>query len=295
MSQYGYGAAGRHPAPMFQTISYSEALQIILQISCRTQFLRLKQQRQCATSSSSVQLKACNTAGVNDVYSYLLGKADRQFLHSNNLQSSQQLKCTVIGKLTEDSTTTHWSLGSLDKYARYGIQVASNSVTIRQPVSQTAYPNGVAKHHTDAYHGQYTLHKAAHSLWTGTGRCYSTTSKSGTDTQLSQSLSQIPPNKIRSLCIIAHIDHGKTTLADQLLRQAHAINARHQAAADNSTAATVLSATSTLDEDLSLDSGELERERGITILSKVTSFMYKVRAVPTVTARVQRCSVSIAV
>lgn len=81
------------------------------------------------------------------------------------------------------------------------------------------------------------------------------------------------PSKIRSLCIIAHIDHGKTTLADQLLRQAHAISARSDvhAGAPSSAAQQLAGETGQ-----SLDSGDLERERGITILSKVTSFMYKV-------------------
>ncbi len=57
----------------------------------------------------------------------------------------------------------------------------------------------------------------------------------------------------RNLAIIAHVDHGKTTLVDQLLRQSGAVRA-NQALAERA-----------------LDTGELERERGITILAKCTS------------------------
>ncbi len=58
---------------------------------------------------------------------------------------------------------------------------------------------------------------------------------------------------LRNLAIIAHVDHGKTTLVDQMLRQSGAVQA-HQAMAERA-----------------MDSGDLERERGITILAKCTS------------------------
>jgi GTP-binding protein len=58
---------------------------------------------------------------------------------------------------------------------------------------------------------------------------------------------------IRNIAIIAHVDHGKTTLVDAMLRQSGAFRANQQVA------------------DRALDSNELERERGITILAKCTS------------------------
>jgi GTP-binding protein len=61
---------------------------------------------------------------------------------------------------------------------------------------------------------------------------------------------------IRNLAIIAHVDHGKTTLVDQMLRQAGAFRANQQV------------------EERVMDSNPLERERGITILAKNTAVMW---------------------
>ncbi len=63
--------------------------------------------------------------------------------------------------------------------------------------------------------------------------------------------------KLRNIAIIAHVDHGKTTLVDEMLKQSGTFRVNEQV------------------EDRVMDSNDLERERGITILSKNTSVVYK--------------------
>lgn len=67
----------------------------------------------------------------------------------------------------------------------------------------------------------------------------------------------MPKNNIRNIAIIAHVDHGKTTLVDGLLKQSGTFN-DHE-----------------ILEDRMMDSGDLEKERGITITSKNTAILYK--------------------
>jgi len=76
----------------------------------------------------------------------------------------------------------------------------------------------------------------------------------------------IDQNKIRNIAIIAHVDHGKTTLVDALLRQSGIFRANQEI------------------EDRVMDSGDIERERGITILAKNTSIHfngYKINIIDT--------------
>ena len=64
-------------------------------------------------------------------------------------------------------------------------------------------------------------------------------------------------NDIRNIAIIAHVDHGKTTLVDELLKQSGVFR------------------TGQVVEERVMDSNDIERERGITILSKNTAVTYK--------------------
>ncbi|RFU63412.1 translational GTPase TypA [Peribacillus glennii] len=64
-------------------------------------------------------------------------------------------------------------------------------------------------------------------------------------------------NDIRNIAIIAHVDHGKTTLVDELLKQSGTFRANEHV------------------EERAMDSNDLERERGITILAKNTAVQYK--------------------
>src|SRR5258708_18555900 len=65
------------------------------------------------------------------------------------------------------------------------------------------------------------------------------------------------PNDIRNVASVAHVDHGKTTLVDAMLWQAGAFRSNQHV------------------DERAMDSNELEREKGITILAKNTAVHYK--------------------
>ena len=67
----------------------------------------------------------------------------------------------------------------------------------------------------------------------------------------------MPRSDLRNIAIVAHVDHGKTTLVDGMLRQSGTFRDNEQVV------------------ERVMDSGDLERERGITILAKNTSLRYK--------------------
>lgn len=70
---------------------------------------------------------------------------------------------------------------------------------------------------------------------------------------MNETMTLIERSDLRNIAIIAHVDHGKTTLVDQLLRQSHTFRENQRVA------------------ERVMDSNDLERERGITILSKNTA------------------------
>ena len=63
-------------------------------------------------------------------------------------------------------------------------------------------------------------------------------------------------SKLKNIAVVAHVDHGKTTMVDELLKQSNTFDARAEV------------------EERVMDSGELERERGITITAKNCSFIW---------------------
>ena len=86
-------------------------------------------------------------------------------------------------------------------------------------------------------------------------RCYCTNNKNGSQFL---DISRFGPEKTRNFCIIAHIDHGKTTLSDRIMEATGAISSREDAS----------------DRALVLDKLQVEKERGITVKAQTCSMIY---------------------
>jgi len=78
-----------------------------------------------------------------------------------------------------------------------------------------------------------------------------------------------PLDKLRNIAIVAHVDHGKTTLVDRLLQQSGTLGERAAA------------------PERIMDSNDLERERGITILAKNTALRWRGYRINIVAARLR--------
>ncbi|CAA0808831.1 elongation factor family protein [Striga hermonthica] len=120
------------------------------------------------------------------------------------------------------------------------------------PLLRSLWSNAARKTKSSSSSSNY-LRPLSFSRVTGFTRSFSSTTAAASSPSTADAGAAVDPSRLRNVAVIAHVDHGKTTLMDRLLRQCGA----------------------DIPHERALDSISLERERGITIASKVTSISWK--------------------
>ncbi|GER26323.1 elongation factor family protein [Striga asiatica] len=120
------------------------------------------------------------------------------------------------------------------------------------PLLRSLWSNAARKTKSSSSSSNY-LRPLSFSRVTGFTRSFSSTTAAASSPSAADAGAAVDPSRLRNVAVIAHVDHGKTTLMDRLLRQCGA----------------------DIPHERALDSISLERERGITIASKVTSISWK--------------------
>jgi len=149
-------------------------------------------------------------------------------------------------------------------------------------------PNHHHRHHHPPLHSSTSFSNYRNNNYLNSTHCFSsaveaTDDDNDEDTTPNNNNYTIQRRKgIRNVAIVAHVDHGKTTLVDELLKVAASSTAQANNNNNNNSESNTADNNNTnnattneeLEPDRLMDSGELEKERGITITSKVTRLNY---------------------